>query len=179
MPINQCVPDCREEFAEVSDERVLWDLIKYRIRKVTMKNRKEKARDRKEELSNVESLLQQLEVNCRTNLSHGNKEELEILKDKYNYLYEHLAKGAIICSRATWYESGEKSDKYFLNLETHKKAKSSVRKVITKYGFLTSDPRKIMNEVESFYADLYKEDLLHPSDNLLNSLGESRNANRF
>ena len=34
---------------------------------------------------------------------------------------------SIIRSKATWYERGEKSNKYFLNLETHKKAKSSVR----------------------------------------------------
>lgn len=29
---------------------------------------------------------------------------------------------SIIQSQATWYEKGEKSNKYFLNLETHKKA---------------------------------------------------------
>jgi len=30
----------------------------------------------------------------------------------------------IIRSKATWYEKGEKSNKYFLNLESHKKAKA-------------------------------------------------------
>lgn len=109
-----------------------------------MKYSKEKVRERREKLSNVESLLKQCEDDCGTNPSQENKEKLEILKGEYNSLYEHLSMGAIIRSRAKWYESGEKSNKYFLNLETHSKAKSSVRKIFTKDGFLTSDPRKIM-----------------------------------
>ena len=80
--------------------------------------------------------------------------------------------GAMIHSRAKWYESGEKSNKYFLKLETHSKAKSSVRKIVTKDGFLTSDPREIMNEIKDFYSDLYKQDALQPSDNLTNAFLE-------
>ena len=57
--------------------------------------------------------------------------------------------GAIIRSRARWYEFGEKSNKYLLSLETSRKSKSSVRKVFSKDGFLTTDPRKIMAEVEN------------------------------
>lgn len=57
-------------------------------------------------------------------------------------------------------EFGEKSNKYFQNLENHKKAKSAIRRIFTKGGFLTSDRRKIMNEIEEFYSDLYKLDPL-------------------
>ena len=77
--------------------------------------------------------------------------------NKYELFYEHLARGAIIRSRANWYEQGEKSNKCFLNLETHKISKSSIRKAYTKDGFLTSDPKRIMKEVEDFYSGLYKK----------------------
>ena len=80
----------------------------------------------------------------------------------YDSCYEYLSKGAIIRSRATWYEYGEKSNKYFLNLETHRKSKSCIRKAYTKDGFVTSEPKKIMKELESFYSDLYKRDELKP-----------------
>ena len=53
--------------------------------------------------------------------------KLEILRTEYDAFYEHLSVGAIIRSRATWYEYGEKSNKYFLNLESHKKSKSCIR----------------------------------------------------
>ena len=88
--------------------------------------------------------------------------------------YEHLARGAIIRSRANWYEQGEKSNKFFLNLETHKKSKSSIRKAYTKDGFLTSDPKRIMKEVEDFYSGLYKRDNLKGSDDVFNSFVQSR-----
>ena len=45
--------------------------------------------------------------------------------------------------------------KYFLSLESHQKAKSCVRKVFTKKGTLSSDPKIIMTELEDFYTDLY------------------------
>ena len=70
-------------------------------------------------------------------------------------MYDYITQGAIIRSRVTWYELGEKKNKYFLNLENSNKTKSSVRKIFTGDGKLTNNPKKIMDELESFYADLY------------------------
>ena len=70
-------------------------------------------------------------------------------------MYDYITQGAIIRSRATWYELGEKNNKYFLNLEKSNKKKSSVRKIFTRDGKLTNNPKMIMDELESFYADLY------------------------
>ena len=55
----------------------------------------------------------------------------------------------------TWYELGEKNKEYFLNLEKSNKKKSSVRKIFTRDSKLTNNPKKIMDELESFYANLY------------------------
>ena len=38
-------------------------------------------------------------------------EQLEILKLEHDNIYEELSKGAIIRSKATWHEKGEKSNK--------------------------------------------------------------------
>ena len=56
------------------------------------------------------------EEKCNESSAFENQEELEMLKMKYDSFYEQLAKGAIIRSKATWYDKGEKSNKYFLNL---------------------------------------------------------------
>ena len=92
-----------------------------------------------------------------------------MLKMEYDSIYEQIAKGAIIRSKATWYEKGEKSNKFFLNLETHKKAKSSVRKVFDDNGVLITDPKKILQEIQNFYSNLCKRDPLSPSEDTLNS----------
>jgi len=67
-------------------------------------------------------------------------------------------KGTIIRSRASWYEKGEKSNKYFLGLESHRGTKSCLRKMFSSDGNLKSDRTKIMKEIEKFYSDLSAAD---------------------
>ena len=50
-----------EEFIDVTDKRVLWDLIKYRIRQFTMKYSKEISFKRKQELLQIEASIKQAE----------------------------------------------------------------------------------------------------------------------
>ena len=172
--INDNILVWRREFVEVNDKRVLWDLIKYRIRQVTIKFSKDKAKARRDKLRIIENSLKECEVDCGKSPSPDNIEKLVFLKHEYDSCYEYLSKGAIIRSRATWYEYGEKSNKYFLNPETHRKSKSCIRKAYTKDGFVTSQPKKIMKELESFYSDLYKRDELKTSDTVLNSCLRSK-----
>ena len=99
------------EFKDIDDPRLFWDLIKYKIRQDTISYSKFKARERKAKLAD-------LQVKCDQDPSLENVNKLEILKTEYDLQYEYLAQGAIIRSRARWYEQGEKSNKYFLNLES-------------------------------------------------------------
>ena len=141
----------------------------YRIRQVSIKYSKEKARKKRKQISDIKVSLRICEERCNESPTLENQEELEMLKMEYDSIYEQIAKGAIIQSKATWYEKGEKSNKYFLNLETHKKAKSSVRKVFNDEGMLITDPRKILQEIQNFYSNLCKCEPLKPSEEILNS----------
>ena len=51
--INETVPLWLEEFKEVIDKRLLWDLITYRIRQIKIKYSKEKARERRRKISDI------------------------------------------------------------------------------------------------------------------------------
>ena len=59
-------------------------------------------------------------------------------------------------SKTDWYEHGEKSTKYFLNLEKRNKAKSHIRKIITDDLRETSDSTIITSNLKTFYGTLYK-----------------------
>ena len=61
-----------------------------------------------------------------------------------------------IRSRTTWYEKGEKNNKYFLNLEKSNKKMSCIRKTFTSDETLTVNPKTILSELELFYSNLYK-----------------------
>ena len=145
-----------EEFKEVQDKRVLWDLIKYKIRQQTIRYSKTKARERRaNSLQNLEEDLKECTEKCDSDPNTKNLEELECLQTEYDSMYDYITQGAIIRSRATWYEFGERNNKYFLNLQNFNKKKSTVRKVFNREGKLTTDPKQIMNELEAFYSDLY------------------------
>ena len=158
LAINQKIPEWLEEFKEVIDKRVLWDLIKYRVRQLTMRYAKEKAPKRRQELLQIETSLRQAEECLATDPSESNLEILEDLKLKYDSNFDYIAKGPIIRSRANWYEKGEKSNKYFFGLESHRGTKSCIRRLLSSDGNLTTNPVKIMKEIEKFYSDLYAAD---------------------
>ena len=115
---------------------------------------KTKARERRLKLQNREEALTECAEKCDSDPNTKNLEELEGPQTEYDSMYDYITQGAIIRSRTTWYEFGERN-KYFLNLDNSNKKKSTVRKVFNREGKLTTDPKRIMNELEVFYSDLY------------------------
>ena len=105
-------------------------------------------------LQNVEEALTECAEKYDSDPNTKKLEELECLQTEYDSMYDYITQGAIIRSRATWYEFGERNI-YFLNLENSNKKKSTVRKVFNREGKLTTDPKRTMNELEIFYSDLY------------------------
>ena len=69
-----------EEFKEVQDKRVLWDLIKYQIRQQTIRYSKTKARERRAKLQNLEKDLKECTEKCDSDPNTKNLEELECLQ---------------------------------------------------------------------------------------------------
>ena len=98
-----------EEFKEIIDKRVLWDLLKYKIRLFTINYSKIKARSRRANLIEVEKKLRCCKEKCNAEPSTQNVEELERIQANYDELYDYITQGAIIRSRTTWYEKGEKN----------------------------------------------------------------------
>ena len=102
-----------EEFREVQDKRVLWDLIKYKIRQQTIRYSKTKARERRAKLQNLEKDLKECAEKCDSDPNTKNLEELECLQTEYDSMYDYITQGAIIRSGATWYEFGERNMSLF------------------------------------------------------------------
>ena len=82
--LNETMPTWLDEFKEVTDKRILWDLIKYRIRQFSIKFGKERARKRREKITDIEASMKTCEENCERCPSPENLERLEILKLEYN-----------------------------------------------------------------------------------------------
>ena len=144
-----------DEFKEVADKRVLWDLVKYRIRSFTIKYSKEKAKERRARLAEAEKKVKRCELICDNDPSPNNVNDLEAAKHEYDLLHDYIVRGCIVRSRINWYENGEKNSKYFLNLEKTRRGKTAVRRLYDSAGKITVNPKFIINELRDYYQELY------------------------
>ena len=88
--LDENIKDWLEEFKEVVDKRVFWDLLKYKIRQFTIKYSKEKAHSRKAKVIDLEEKLQNCIKNCEDDPSKENVLELEFLHAEYDDLYDFI-----------------------------------------------------------------------------------------
>ena len=104
--------------------------------------RAKEERKRREELEATLKLLEKNLSNEENQCLYGKwKRDLE-------EIYDNIVKGIRIRSRCQWYQEGEKSAKFFLNLEKCNGMQSQVRKIIVND---ITDPFIILNKIRNFY----------------------------
>ena len=97
-----------------------------------------------------------LEIQLNSDCSEELLLEYNRSKNELESLYNYITEGIILCSRISWYKHGEKSSKYFLNLEKRNKSKSQIRKILSSDNDMEyTDPEEIMNELKAFYLSPY------------------------
>lgn len=137
----------------IVDEQVRWEFLKYEIRKFTRMFSKNLHQKENTEKNSLEKTLKYMEENTKD--FQTNSQYLEC-QSKLNHFYENKVNGIKVRSKCSWYESGEKSSKFFLNLEKHHAIQSQLRKVIVNEKEITS-PEDINNEIFHFYKNLFTE----------------------
>ena len=102
--------------------------------------------------------MKRLEILLSTNSNETLLEEYYKYKNELalESIYNFIAEGIILRSKASWYEYGEKSSKYFLNLEKRNKAKSHLRKIINSDGHEVCNETEIGQKLKQFSSSLYK-----------------------
>ena len=84
---------------------------------MTVQFSKLKAKRNRDEEKLLKSRFAQLSAKLQPACSEDDKAELERVKIKLSDFQTEKTRGAVIRSRARWYEHGEKNSYYFLNLE--------------------------------------------------------------
>ena len=118
-----------------------WECLKYEILKSTVSFSK-KTKSRREKKLHLEKKLKLLKGKLDCNDA---KDEYNVCKGSLNVIYDQIANGIKIKSWCNWYELGEKSNKFFLNLEKHRANHDTIRKVIH-YAQKITDHEKINNQ---------------------------------
>ena len=113
------------EIEGIRDPQVIWEFLKYEIRKFSMEFSKLQAQNTKKEKMFLENKLKKLE----NNTSYTENLEYIDCRNKLDEIYEQKINGIRIRSICDWYEYGEKSSKIFLNLEKTRATQSTIRNI--------------------------------------------------
>ena len=117
----------------LSDKRCIWDWLKYNIRKHAILFSKKKARERsamEQKLKSIRGSNQNIRTGPFRLLNLNTLNEAKNILESY---YEEKTRGVTIRARARWHEHGERSTKYFLNLEKRNHVKKHIRKTANKW----------------------------------------------
>ncbi len=152
------------------DLNMWWDLGKKRVKELAMWCANKINYDRKFKVSNLEQTLERLEQNCESD-----KNEICDVRDRLKKLYEEKSKGCKVRSRVQWFEQGEKSTKFFHNLEKKNSKDKSWECIIDSNGNVVHGTENVMKRQVDFYKELYtsEEVSTEKGDLFLNGIDKS------
>ena len=74
--------------------------------------------------------IEEIERNLSENSAPEEIFEYKNVKAQIDDSYNYITYGAILRSKVRWYEEGNKSSKYFLNLDRSSRTNANIRKII-------------------------------------------------
>ena len=92
------------------------------------------------------------------------------LEEQYDAVLDHETAGLIVRSRIKWAEYGEKSSKYFCNLEKRSNEMKNIYLLRNDDDDFVSDQKDILKHLRSFYRTLYSSHLSQDQEHLDNFL---------
>ena len=108
--------------------------MKYHIRKYTINFSKKLAKNTNKKIVDLETKLKHFEKHYE---NYVDNIDYKVFRQQLDAIYEEKAKGIKIRSKCNWYELGEKSTKFFLNLEKHRAIQSQIHSVIINQDEIT------------------------------------------
>ncbi len=134
-----------------------WEYIKYRLRMLsrrTSKIRAKEAAKEKQEKTAKLNAIDGLIINDRA--SEEDIEEYNQLKQSLDEIENKEMEKLIFRSRVEWYEKGEKCTNYYMRIIKENSKLSNITKLETNKGEIT-DPGEILKEATRFYSKLYND----------------------
>ena len=107
----------------------------------------------------IKNLEKQLEV-LKNKYSENNKNDkiIKTIEESIRNYYKKEADAAKIRSRVKWTEEGEKSTRYFFNLEKKRGQNKLWNRIKTTDGRYKYDIDSIKDEQVKFYSELFKSE---------------------
>ena len=137
---------------QIKDDQVRWEYLKFKIRDQTIAFSKVLSANKRKEIFSLECKLLSLEKEFEFQES----ETYINTKKELDNIYDLKAEEIRIRSRCNWYEAGEKSTIFFLNLEK-RHAQEFFITILYENGELINNNSGMEQKIFEFYSNLYQE----------------------
>ena len=146
-------PTWTDKINEYENILLWWEITKINIKQLTIEIRKT-LNTSIYEINKIEKRLNEI----RDSDKFIHKSQCISLKHTIKEYYEKQTEAAKIRSRVKNFEEGEKSTRYFFNLEKHNISNKIWTKIKCKDGTLKTDIRSILREQTTFFKELFTSD---------------------
>jgi exonuclease III len=156
---------------EGTDDSLMWDLLKCKIRGTCIKRAITISKGKKcrQEALTVnltkqeEDLQQQIIKSNNADCIKEIEDRINNIKSQLDELITERTRGAALRNRTEWHEEGDKASKLFLNLEKSRGTNKTIKKLRNNLGELITDNKEILDLEAKFYTELFSSQ--KPLDN--------------
>jgi len=151
------------EFEHVDSKALVWDMCKIRFKAYSISYCIQRKQSKNKEIVETERRLNRLDslladknlCNEKRNILLSEWKSLKIIVDEF---YSNKARGSFIRSRAKWIEEGEKSSRYFLNLERSRQENNIIHELLCDESqTMVNDTEGLLKMAKLFYERLYTD----------------------
>ncbi len=157
--MNEVLSNAIIKFKGTLDDQELWDYCKIKVKDFSMTYGKNRARKKRIAIEEVRQHLTILSKElARSPDNYVISKQVSNLQMQLGVLEDVNAEGARIRAKVNWIEYGEKSSKYFLNLEKHRGKLKAMSSIKVDNNIVITDQQGILNEQVKYYSNLYKKE---------------------
>ena len=148
-----------DHFNQHMNDAEKWETLKLHVIAESQIYCQNRASNRKLIISQLEQKIEEYEkLNRQNSLNSDDEMIFKRTKSDYEELMTEKTQGAIFRSGARYYVEGEKSTKYFFQLEKHRAGAKGMNTLIMENGEEIHDQNRILHEQFLFYKKLYTAD---------------------
>ena len=161
--IREMYPILHAKLNYITNERLLWQMLKMELKSLIIFYFKDKAIKRKNRECDIKERLEELDEKICHSEDLQNIDEClrnyKELKLELQSIYDHKGKAAMFRSKCRWIENGEKPTKYFFNLEKRNYNRKKIFEQELEDGEVITDGKEILFAIETFCKELYSSNM--------------------
>jgi len=154
-----------------TEDGLLWETLKCRIRGTSVKFSSIIKKEKDKILKEYEHRLRTLKKEMPNSTNPDScAREINTVEGKIEIIIRNKTEGARIRSKIKNYEEGEKSTKYFYNLEKRRYENKNIKILIDDKGNSIMNPDDILKEEVRYYQKLYTSTIKHMTEEEISNL---------